>query len=174
MESSGMVLCITNFCISWFIGVEIVGGSKFWQSYSWMVPLKSTSAVYVLKKRELYVGNWAALWRKRLDACLPPLGYRVRVSVPPCGFMWWTKRGLGRFFTGFLPFSPTTNLIPPFLHPHLIYFVTFHRPCDGASGVVARYPCYSRTYNMGASSHLIPRPDLVLDTSWGYLFNGDY
>ena len=27
---------------------------------------------------------------------------------------WWTERGLGRFFSGFLPFSPTTNFIPPF------------------------------------------------------------
>ena len=43
------------------------------------------------------------------------------------------------------------------------------RDGDGASGVVGRHPCYSRTYNIGTSSHLIPRPDLVLDTSWGYL-----
>ena len=46
---------------------------------------------------------------------------------------WWPKRGLGRFFSGFLPFSPTTNFIPPFLHTHLIHFVSFHLPlwwCD--------------------------------------------
>ena len=30
------------------------------------------------------------------------LGHSMCVS-------WWTKRGLGRFFSGFLPFSPTTN-----------------------------------------------------------------
>ena len=41
---------------------------------------------------------------------------------------WWTKRGLGRFFTRFLPFSPTTNFIPPFLHTPLIHFVSFHPP----------------------------------------------
>ena len=41
---------------------------------------------------------------------------------------WWTKRGLGRFFTVFLPFSPTTNFLPPFLHTHLIHFVSFHPP----------------------------------------------
>ena len=82
---------------------------------------------------------------------------------------WWTKRGLGRFFSGFLPFSPTTNFIPPFYHFSSISF-HFTSPCDGASGVVGRNPCYSLTYNIGASSHLIPRPDLVLDTSWGYLF----
>ena len=54
----------------------------------------------------------------------------------------------------------------------LISSISFHfiRPCDGAAGVVGRHPCYSRTYNIWASSHLIPRPDLVLDTSWGYLF----
>ena len=37
---------------------------------------------------------------------------------------WWTKRGLGRFFSGFLPFSPTKNFIPPFLHTHLIRFIS--------------------------------------------------
>ena len=49
----------------------------------------------------------------------------------------------------------------------LISSILFHiiSPCDGASGVVGRHPCYSLTYNLGASSHLIPRPDLVLDTS---------
>ena len=90
------------------------------------------------------------------------LGHSMRVS-------WWTKWGLGKFFTGFLPFSPTTNFSHHFCT--LISYNSFHfiRPCDGASGVVGRHPCYSRTYNM-ASSHLIPRPDLVLDTSWGYLF----
>ena len=49
----------------------------------------------------------------------------VRRSLPTAGVpssrlghsmwvSWWTKRGLGRFFAGFLPFSPTTNFIPPF------------------------------------------------------------
>ena len=49
------------------------------------------------------------------------LGHSMWVS-------WWTKRGLGRFFSGFLPFSPTTNFIPPFIHTHLIHFVSFHQP----------------------------------------------
>ena len=56
---------------------------------------------------------------------------------------WWTKRDLGRFFSGFLPFSPTTNFIPPFLHTHLTISFHFISPCDGASGVVGRHPCYS-------------------------------
>ena len=62
----------------------------------------------------------------------------VRRSPPTVGVpssrlghsMWvsrWTKRGLGRFFAGFLPFSLTTNFIPPFLHTHLINFVSFHQ-----------------------------------------------
>ena len=49
------------------------------------------------------------------------LGHSMWVS-------WWTKQGLGRFFSGFLPLSPTTNFIPPFLHTHLIHFVSFHPP----------------------------------------------
>ena len=47
---------------------------------------------------------------------------------PSMWVSWWTKRGLGRFSMGFLPFSPTTNIIPPFLHTHLIHFVSFHPP----------------------------------------------
>ena len=86
------------------------------------------------------------------------LGHSMWVS-------WWTKRGLGRFFAGFLPFS-----LPQISFHHfsiLISSISFHliSPCDGASGVVGRHPCHSMTYNIGASSHLIPRPDLVLDTS---------
>ena len=47
------------------------------------------------------------------------LGHSMWVS-------WWTKRSLGRFLLGVLPFSLTTNFIPPFLHTHLIHFVSFH------------------------------------------------
>ena len=36
---------------------------------------------------------------------------------------WCTKWNLGRFFSGFLSFSPVTNFIPPFLHTHLIHFI---------------------------------------------------
>ena len=52
---------------------------------------------------------------------------------------WWTKQSLGRFFSVFLLFSPTTNFIPPFLHTHLIHFslLNFISPCDGATDVVS-------------------------------------
>ena len=44
----------------------------------------------------------------------------------------------------------------------LISSISFHfiSPCDGATGVVGRHPCFSRTYNIGASSHLILDPTL--------------
>ena len=110
----------------------------------------------------------AASWRKRLDARLPPLGSRVRVSVPSCGFRGGRNGVWVGFSRGFFRFP-----LPPISFHHfstLISSISFHfiLPCDGASGVVGRHPCYSRTYNIGASSHHIPRPDLVLDTSWGY------
>ena len=112
----------------------------------------------------------AASWRKRLGARLPPLGSRVRVSVPLCGF----RGGRNGVWVGF---SRDFSRFPlPQISFHhfstLISSISFHfiSPCDGASGVVGRHPCYSWTYNIGASSHLIPRPDLELDTSWGYLF----
>ena len=53
--------------------------------------------------------------------CSPPTAGVPRLSL---GHSMWTKRGLGRFFSGFLPFSPTTNFIPPFLHTHLIHFIS--------------------------------------------------
>ena len=115
----------------------------------------------------------------------------VRRSLPTAGLpssrlrhsmwvSWWMKRDLDRFFSC-LPitgFSQGFSRFPlPQISFHhfstLISSISFHfiSPCDGASGVVSRHPCYSRTYNIGTSSHLIPRPDLVLDTSWGYLLN---
>ena len=96
---------------------------------------------------------------------LPPLGSRVRVSIPPCGF----RGGRNRVWVGFSQGFPLFPLPQISFHHFstLISSISFHfiSPCDGASGVVGRHPCYSPTYNIGASSHLIPRPDLVLDTS---------
>ena len=107
----------------------------------------------------------AASWHKRLGARLPPLGSQVRVSVTPCGF----RGGRNGIWVGFSQgFSHFPLPAISFLHfSTLISYISFHfiSPCGGASGVVGRHHCYSRTYNIGASSHLIPRPDLVLDTS---------
>ena len=112
----------------------------------------------------------AASWRKRLSARLPPLGSRVRVSFTSCRFRGGRNEVWVGFSRGFSRFP-----LPQISFHHfstLISSILFHfiRPCDGTTGVVGRYPCYSLTYNIGASSYLIPRPDLVLDTSWGYLF----
>ena len=67
-------------------------------------------------------------------SCSPPTaGVPSSRLGPSMCVSWWMKRGLGRFFSGFLPFSPTTNFIPPFLHTHLIHFASFHPPlwwCD--------------------------------------------
>ena len=102
----------------------------------------------------------AASWRKRLDARLPPLGSRVRVSVTPCGFRCgrngvWVgfSRGFSRFPLPQISFHYFSTLISS---------ISFHfiSPCDGATGVVGRHPCYSLTFHIGASSHLIPRPEL--------------
>ena len=89
---------------------------------------------------------------------------------PSCGFRGGRNGVWVGFSRGFSRFP-----LPPISFHHfstLISSISFHfiRPCDGESGVVGRHPCYSRTYDVGASSHLIPRPDLVLDTSWGNLF----
>ena len=107
------------------------------------------------------------MWRLAGKSCWMLVSHRWG----PKFAYWWTKRSLGRFFSGFIPFSPTRNFIPPFPHTHLTHFVQFYfiRLCDGTSGVVGRHPCYSKTFSKGALSYLVPRPGPLLDTSWGYM-----
>ena len=95
------------------------------------------------------LGRPAASWHKRLDAHLPPLGSRVHVSIPPSGFRGGRNRVWVGFSRGFSHFP-----LPQISFHHfstLISSISFHfiSPCDGASGVVSRHPCYSRTYNIG-------------------------
>ena len=73
---------------------------------------------------------------------------------------WWTKWGLVRFFAGFLPFSPTTNFIPPFLHTHLIHFVSFHQPLWWCvrRGRPAPLPFTDLQYRGFIASHPSTRP----------------
>ena len=102
------------------------------------------------------------LWRKRLGARLPPLGSRVCVSVTPCGF----RGGRNGVWVGFLGVSP----VFPYHNFHSTISPHSSHPFQSISSalVMVRHPCYSLTYNIGSSSHIIPRPDLVLETSWGY------
>ena len=83
------------------------------------------------------------------------LGGRIGVWV---GF----SQGFSRFF------FPAIYFIPTFSHSS--YSFRFISSYDGTTGVVGRHPCCSQIFNIGASSHLIPRTDLLLDMSWGYLF----
>ena len=110
----------------------------------------------------------AASWRKRLATRLPPLGSRVCILVPPCGFRGGRNEVWVGFSWGFSCFP-----LPQISFNHFSTLISsislnFICPCDGATGVVGRHPCYSLTYNIGASSHLIPQSDHVLDKS--YLF----
>ena len=90
------------------------------------------------------------------------LGHSLWVS-------WWTNRGLGGFSRGFSRFP-----LPQISFHHLstlISSISFHFIAlvmvrqAWSAGTLATHGLI-----FGASSHLIPRPDLVLDTSWGYLF----
>ena len=85
------------------------------------------------------VMNFRVPWKPSSIYICGLVAHAVRRSTPTAGVpssrlghymlvSWWTKRGLGRFFSGFLPFSRTTNFIQPFLHAHLIHFVSFHQP----------------------------------------------
>ena len=69
-----------------------------------------------------------APWHKQLDACLSPLGSRVHIAQSlhvSCVVHEIESREV---FLGISPIFPSTNFIPPFLHTHLIHFVSFHQP----------------------------------------------
>ena len=112
----------------------------------------------------------AASWRKRLDSRLPPLGSWVRVSVTPCGFRGgrngvWV--GFSRGFSHFpLPQIFHSTISPHSSHPFRFIssaLVMVHQAWS-AGTLAVHGPTIS-------GLHLIPRPDLVLDTSWGYFIS---
>ena len=76
----------------------------------------------------LFIYLFGGLVAQAVSRSPPTAGVPSSRLGPSMWGSWWTKRGLGKFFAGFLPFSPTTNFIPPFLHPPLIHFVPFHLP----------------------------------------------
>ena len=88
------------------------------------IPVQQSAKIY-LYQLFIYEGGLVAQAVRRSP---PTAGVQSLRLGPSMWVSWWTKRGLGRFFSGFLPFSPTTHVIPPFLHTHLIHFVSFHLP----------------------------------------------
>ena len=111
-------------------------------------------------KRQILFGykTWGGSIAQAIRRSPPIAGVPISRLGHSMWVSWWTKRSLGRLFSRFLSFSPATNFIPLFLHTHLIRLVSFHfiRPCDCASGIVGRNPCYSQALNICASLHLIP------------------
>ena len=93
-------------------------------------------------------------WRKTFDPHLPPLWSRVRVTLTPCGFRWWMKRGLGKFSRGFSRFP--CHKFHYTISPHSSHSSHFISSCD-EKGVVNRHPCHSLTFNIETSPHLIRR-----------------
>ena len=81
----------------------------------------------------IYMNRDGYEWRSSPDARVPSshLGHSMWV-------LWWTKRGLGRFITRFLPFSPATNSFHHFLtlvsctlfHSTLWWYVRRGRPAS--------------------------------------------
>ena len=97
----------------------------------WIINIKLSLKSNTKAKKILF---WYFKLVAQAVSLLPPTaGVPSSRLGPSMWVSWWTKRGQGTFFSGFLPFSPTTNFIPPFLHTHLIHFASFHLPlwwCD--------------------------------------------
>ena len=75
---------------------------------------------------------------------------------------WLTNQSLGRFPRAFFRF-PLSQI--SFYHfSTLISFISFH--FISSAPLVGRQPCYSQTFNKGASSRLIHPPCSVSDTNW--------
>ena len=112
----------------------------------------------------------AAPWCKRLAARLPQLGSRVRVSVTSCGFHGvrnWVWIGFSRGFPRFPLPQISLRHFSTFISFVSFYFI---RRCHDASTVVGQHTYYSQNFNIGASTHLIPRSWSVPDMSWGYSY----
>ena len=112
-------------------------------------------------------------WRKWLDACLPLLGSQVCIFVSPCGFCGGRNEVWVGFSQGFshFPCHKFHSTISP-LSSHSLSFISYTPVMvHQGSGMVGWHSCYSQTFNIGVSLHLIPWPGSVLDTSWGFIYS---
>ena len=107
---------------------------------------------------------------KQLNARLPQLGTRVCFSAIPCRYRCGRNEVWVCFSRGFSPFPLPQISFHHFSRLNSSFSFHFISSCDAATGVVGRHPCYSLTFSIGASTHLIPRPEPVSDTSWGCFF----
>ena len=121
------------------------GRNGVWVGFSWSFPFHPTTNFIPPFLHSLISFHFISL---------APMIVRQEWSADILAIHWPSSLG---------PFSPTTNSSPPFLHTHLIHFVSFHfiSPCYGEAGMVGRLPCYSLTFNVVASSYVIPRPGPV-------------
>ena len=118
----------------------------------WALPSKEAIALHGIRTPNSFI-HYLNI-RKRLNSRLPPLGYRVRVSV-----IRGERNGIWVDFS--LDFSATI-FVPPFLHTHLIHFVSFNPPFDFTPGLLGRHPCYSQIFNKGFfASHPSTRPCVI-------------
>ena len=134
-----------------FIHLCLVG----WSWVSCQMKLTQKKSIYIC----IYAHTLTQELRgKVVSHSLPTAGVPSSHSSHSMWFSWWVNQSLG---SGLLPFSFATNSISPFLHTHLIHFVLYHFicPCDGASGLVSRRPCYSQTtkYRGSITSHSLIR-----------------
>ena len=84
------------------------------------------------------------------------------------GFMV-DKTESGELFLGLLLFSSATNFSPPFLHTHLIHFISSAPVMVCQAWSADMLAIYRPSVN-GASSHLILWPDHLSVMSWGYFY----
>ena len=104
-----------------------------------------TKRVGILIIKNIFVRlDMCSLYVAQAVRCCPiPLEPRVRVFVDPCGLGGWNQVCVG--FLG-------VSLVFPYhkfhstIFPHSSHSFRFIPPCDGASGVIWRHPCYSETF----------------------------
>ena len=86
---------------------------------------KYNTEVYKLISCDIPVGCLVA---HAVSRSPPTAGVPSSHLGPSMWVSWWTKQGLGRFFTGFSSFPQPQISFHHFLHTHLIHFVSFHQP----------------------------------------------
>ena len=115
-------------------------GCQWWQPLTAQIPACKLKEVHPLhgglQLSKITKKNNHIPYNMRCWKCCPPSSTHFWHLFRKCAFTcinsisgiksisFTTKRGLGRFFWGFLPFSPTTNFIPPPHSSHPFRFIS--------------------------------------------------
>ena len=130
------------------------GQNRIWIGFSWICPVLSRHKFHSTMSPRSCHGRLAR-WR-RWSAC--DVGESTPEGLENELWRKWSDGRVGEWGSAHSPTLPTSLYLPHrnFTYviwraardSYLLIFVSFHYicPCDGATGVVGRHPCYWKTF----------------------------